>query len=93
MAMTIHIFVEDEDITVTVFNNDRQVTCSVFDHNSQLHKLLFQRIGLYRRQKGALYLCNDITFVEECFAMHQWRIWLASFDKESKLATEGNRNQ
>lgn len=91
--MTIHIFVEDEDITVTVFNKDRQVTQSVFDHNNQSCQTLLQRIGLYRRQKGMLYLCNDITFVEECFAMYQWRIWLTEFDEESKLATKRNLNQ
>lgn len=92
--MDIHIYVAETEITVTVFDGDRLVNRSVFDHNSLSHKTLFQRIGLYRRRKGTIFLCNDITFVEECFAMHGWRIWLATFDEVKKIAkSERNRDQ
>lgn len=87
--MDIHIYVAETEITVTMFEGDRLVNRSVFDHNSLSHKTLYQRIGLYRRKKGTLYLCNNITFVEEVFAMHKWRIWLATFNEETKICSNG----
>lgn len=83
----VSIIVRGDEIYVTADNGSRITGQFVADNNSLSVSEIRGKCIPYIRKK-ALFLCNDVTFCDQAFLDHGWRVWLADLSKEKRVGTE-----